>query len=350
MGNIEGAINLTLEAINRWRVEKTSNQHRPHLGASQIGHPCERHLWYVFHWCESQKFDGRMLRLFETGQLAEARFVEELRGIGCTVHDVDSDGRQFSVSAIGGHFSGSMDGCAKGIPEAPQTWHNLEFKTHSAKSFADLKKRGVLASKPTHYAQMQVYMALTGMTRSLYLAVNKDTDELYAERIREDKTAQKALLEKAERVIASNEPPSRISNDPSWYECKFCNFHSICHETQAPEVNCRTCAHSTAELSGGWSCARSASAKIPIEFQRTGCDQHRYIPVLLAGFTQVEDASDEQNWISYTNQINKQVFVNGDPSQGHYSSHEIRACGSKAALGDAVVNEFRATFSGRIDG
>ncbi len=42
---------------------------RKHLGASQIGHPCLRYLWYQFRWCAESKtsFDGRMLRLFETG-------------------------------------------------------------------------------------------------------------------------------------------------------------------------------------------------------------------------------------------------------------------------------------------
>jgi hypothetical protein len=39
-----------------------------------------------------------------------------------------------------GHFGGSMDAVALGIPEAPKTWHLCEFKTHNAKSFADLQK------------------------------------------------------------------------------------------------------------------------------------------------------------------------------------------------------------------
>ena len=42
---------------------------RPHLGASQIGKSCERALWYDFRWATSARFPGRILRLFETGQL-----------------------------------------------------------------------------------------------------------------------------------------------------------------------------------------------------------------------------------------------------------------------------------------
>ena len=173
---------------------------RDYLGASIIGHPCERYLWYCFRQCCKPNFDGRMYRLFETGDLEEARFVENLRAIGCKVHDTDENGEQFEVSAFGGHFLGHMDSAILGIPEAPKTWHVGEFKTHNAKSFAKLKKEGVQKSKPQHYAQVMVYMHLTGMKRALYLARNKDTDELYSERIRYDKAESKALMERAHRI------------------------------------------------------------------------------------------------------------------------------------------------------
>ncbi|KKK61528.1 hypothetical protein LCGC14_3013440, partial [marine sediment metagenome] len=129
---------------------------RGYLGASIIGHPCERYLWYCFRQCCSSDFSGRMYRLFETGDREEGRMAANLRSIGCEVHDHDDVGKQFEVSALGGHFSGHMDGCALGIPEAPKTWHVLEFKTHNAKSFKKLEKEGVQKSKPQHFSQMQI--------------------------------------------------------------------------------------------------------------------------------------------------------------------------------------------------
>lgn len=59
--------------------------------------------------------------------------------------EVDPEtGRQFRVEAHGGHFGGSLDAVALGLLEAPKTCHVVEFKTHSAKSFAELvvKLRG----------------------------------------------------------------------------------------------------------------------------------------------------------------------------------------------------------------
>jgi hypothetical protein len=82
-----------------------------------------------------------MLRLFETGRLEEERLIRNLRRIGVTVLDVDPEtGRQWHVQAYGGHFGGSMDGAGLGVPEAPKTRHALEFKTHNARSFAELRQ------------------------------------------------------------------------------------------------------------------------------------------------------------------------------------------------------------------
>lgn len=219
--------------------ESKADGHRQHLGASQIGKECERALWYTFRWYKQPKFDGRMLRLFETGQLAEARFVANLRAIGVEVHDADEKGQQFRVSEFGGHFGGSMDGAAIGIPGAEKTWHVVEFKTHGDKSFTGLAAQGVEFAKYEHFAQMQIYMGLTGMQRALYMAVNKNTDEIYTERVKYNEEVFAALLRKAERIIFSETPLPKISENPAYFKCKFCEFAEICHYKKPHEVNMR---------------------------------------------------------------------------------------------------------------
>lgn len=280
----------TIEAIYRKREERQGNGTRGHLGASQIGNECERALWYAFRWATQTRHSGRLLRLFETGQLAEARFVADLRSVGVEVHEIGEDGAQFSVTACRGHFGGSMDGAALGIIEAPKTWHVLEFKTHSAKSFAYLKAKGVEKSKPAHYAQMQIYMHLSGMDRAFYLAVNKDTDELYSERVKLDEADAMRLIAKADRVINAPEPPPGISSDPSFYLCRFCDHSAICHrETLAPR-NCRTCLHSTPVDDGQWDCERWHRI-LSLDEQKAGCGAHKYVPALVNG--EVKDTTDD---------------------------------------------------------
>lgn len=291
----------TVSAIYHAYEDAADTENRPHLGASLIGRECERALWYTFRWAGSEKHEGRLLRLFERGQREEAVFVANLRAIGCTVHDVDPrTGEQFRFTDVAGHMGGSMDAVALGVPEAPATWHCCEFKTHNAKSFKALADKGVAEAKPEHAAQMQLYMHWSGMVRALYLAVNKDTDELYSERLRYDKAAVETLIEKAGRIILADNPPARLSERPDWYQCRWCQFHGICHEGKLPAVNCRTCAHATSELDGDgrWSCYRF-KADIDVDAQRMGaqCPSHLFIPSMVP-LKQV-DASESAGWIEY---------------------------------------------------
>jgi hypothetical protein len=330
MAKVPEPLHSTAALIYQAYENDADSGNRPHLGASLIGHACERYLWMTFRWVESKKFPGRMLRLFETGQLEEARFVANLRRIGIEVHDVDATGNQWRVSDIGGHFGGSMDGAARGFPEAPKTWHVVEFKTHSEKSFKELSK-GVQTAKPQHYAQMQVYMGLTGMDRAFYMAVNKNTDELYTERVEFDQVEFARLKARAERVINAAEPPLKISEDPSWYVCKMCDFHEHCHGQAAPQVNCRTCAHSTPMTEGEvgeWICESKLNT-ITIDAQRTGCSSHRYIPILLQNFaTQTDYVNGD---VVYTDKDGV-VFGNGD-NPGSLRSKEIRSLRDKSVIG-----------------
>lgn len=326
----------TVSAIYGWRERMTENGHREHLGASLIGHECARHLWYVFRWAGREAFSGRMLRMFDTGKREEARVYAELRGIGCEVWADDGTG-QYRVSAVGGHFGGSMDGVVQGIPEAPKAPHVLEIKTHAAKSHADVAKKGVQASKPMHWTQMQTYMHLAGIDRALYFATNKDTDAIYTERVRYDKDTGERIIAKAEAIIRATEPPIRLSDDPEYFSCRWCSHASICHGTDVPEVNCRTCAYSTpSEATGKWVCeAGKAGIQRPGEAHQC----HRYTPPLLARLGTPEDADEES--VTYRTPEGAQ-FSNG-PRPG-FSSIEIHRSKDKRVFTDPTVVEALATF------
>jgi hypothetical protein len=285
----------TVDAIYAAYEAGQGDGYRDHLGASGIGGSCERAIWYGWRWATRARHTGRLLRLFDTGNLAEARFVSDLRRIGVTVMDVDpANGRQWTLRDASGHFGGSMDAVAIGFPEAPKTWHVVEMKTHSAKSFAKLKAEGVEASKPLHWAQMQAYMHLAGLDRAFYLAVNKDTDELFQERVRYDAEAALRLVARADRIIASAVPPARITNDPAWWECRFCPHNAACHSDAVPERHCRSCLHSSPTANGTWTCERQRMP-LPLRQQRQGCSAHLFIPDLIHG----EQVDAGEDWVAY---------------------------------------------------
>lgn len=292
---------------------------RPHLGASLMGHECRRFLWFSFRWTLAPSFPGRVLRLFDTGNLEEGRLVKDLRNAGIEVYDRDGS-EQFHVT-ISPHSGGSLDGIGRGFAESPNKWHVLEFKTHNQKSFDILNTQGVQKAKPLHFVQMQIYMLKMSQLypgqfdRAFYFAVNKNTDEIYAERVKLDHMEAQRHVGKALSVIESNTPAPRAYDDPRAPDCIFCPYHGLCftidnkngsewREIEGKwqftpfsrdrlERNCRTCLHSTPGDTGVWTCERGIVAD-----NKTGCSEHLFVPDLLFPW-KVINADREGDWVEY---------------------------------------------------
>lgn len=258
-----------------------SSPFRSHLGVSLIGRECARDLWYGFRWAKQPKFEARVLRLFNRGHLEEARFIALLQMIGVEVWYETDTGGQFRVSHFNGHMGSALDGVGKGIPDIPAlACAYTEFKTSAAKGFKKVKKEGILIAKPEHYTQMQVCMHKYDLPYGLYMMVNKDDDDIYAEIITLDRQYANAFLDRGGSIIFTDKPPMRIGSTPAWYKCKFCDKKEVCHGTELPEKNCRTCCHSTPEQDGAWSCAKG-NILIQSNDKYVGCDQHVYNPYML---------------------------------------------------------------------
>lgn len=343
--------------IHQALADGQDRDNRNHLGGSVIGRSCEREVWLSWRWARRPDFPGRIIRLFRRGQDEEEKVVADLRAIGLEVHDTDpKTGRQFRVEHMAGHFGGSLDGAVKGVPGHEATWMVLEIKTSASKPFAKLVKQGVEKAKPEHFAQMQTYMRLTGMKMALYLAVQKDDDELYTELVPFDKGKADAMLQRAENLIKATEPPARIADSPAWYECKWCDHRDTCHGEEAPLVNCRTCVHATPDLSGDhhcrWVCGKH-NRPLTRQDQEAGCEDHLYIPGLLP-FADPVDADPDGAWVRYKSEQGVQ-FLNGladkpigENEEQPWSSRNIHALGAKVLTDDPLLESIRRNF-GPID-
>ena len=266
--------------IDNYCDKKWKDENRTHLGFSMIGDECQRKLWYSFRWCKMPKPDPRIKRLFDRGHKEEDRFIDYLRGIGCTVEPFDPNYRllieptadeyivvnintveyseldsmgaidvsddlqhvhkaneqgitypvQWKVSASNGHSGGSLDG--KGyLPEKYGLTEEIlfEFKTHGDKSFRELKAKGMKLSKPVHYAQCCAYGYMMKLNYVCYVAVNKNDDDIHLEIVPLNHKTGETLVMKADRIILSQEPPPRLHENPTFWLCKMCNYFPICH-------------------------------------------------------------------------------------------------------------------------
>ena len=305
---------LTIDAIYKHYETSNGDWRRDHLGASLIGTECERSLWYTFRWASNPNFDGRMLRLFKTGYIEESRVVNDLRSIGIELYDRDpSTGKQIHYSDFGGHFAGSLDAIGIKFPEAPATWHVVELKSSNTKSFQQMRLKGVEITKPSHYFQMQCYMHWSKLERAMYIMVCKETDAIYQERVYYNKEVAERLISKARRIIFSENPSFKISNDMESFGCRYCPHKNVCSGKELPEINCRTCAMATPEENGTWTCGRTENV-ICSSIQRAGCIGHIFIPSLVP--LELINADPEAGTVTYAGDI-----VNGP---GHIESKDLR--------------------------
>jgi hypothetical protein len=322
--------------------EAVGDKPRIHMGASILGHHCDRWLWLSFRWAVIEKFPGRIRRLFRRGHHEESWIVADLGMIGVEITWTGDD-QQFLK--LGGHIGGSTDGIIEcGVPDAPNKRHVAEFKTHALKSWEAVAAKGVQLSKPMHYTQMQIYMHGTKIDRALYVAVCKNDDRIYTERVRYDQSHAEKAIAKGKRISTDDRIPPPCSTDPTWYECKFCAGHEFCHATNlTKEVNCRTCARATASPDGTWTCERWSGVIIPDEQQYDGCDSHVLHPDLVPWKLIPGDDEDEAIY-----EIHGHHVRNGEGGGEIFSSKEILANPIACATKDNLVMKVRSQLGGRI--
>jgi len=240
---------------------------RNHIGASVLGGSCKRQMWFNFRHSKLIKHEARIIRLFNRGHLEEPRFSNMLRSIGIEFHDVHPEtGKQFRTNFAGGHGGGSCDGMGIGFPEYPNEWVLSEYKTHGDKSFTLLLKGGVEKAKPVHFIQMIIYMYKFNLKHCLYMAVNKNTDEIWTEWVHADDELAMKYIANADEIVFGDHIPDRVSDSSAYFECRFCDYRSLCfHKGDEPHTNCRTCKYSRPGNEATWLCDIGGEELLPAE-------------------------------------------------------------------------------------
>lgn len=286
----------TLEAADRAYEAVQDRRWRSHLGMSQIGAPCDRALWYSFRWVQKPCFEALTLKRFEDGHRTEDLVIARLKLVpDIELHEADERGQQFRFEDFGGHFSGSCDGVALGLLEAPKTWHIIEIK--ASEKWTDLDKarkkvgeKNALAEwNATYYAQAALYMHYAGLDRHYIVAASPGGRRWTAVRTNADPVHAETLRARAERIIFTDEAPARIGEE-TYFQCRFCDYAALCHNGAEAERNCRTCLHVTPERDGTWKCAKFGHT-LSKDDQVAGCSEHRFLPSLVAA-----EQIDAQEW------------------------------------------------------
>ena len=323
MAVISAPPNPLLDALDRLHAQAGNGEmSRMHLGASQIGRPCSRAIWYVFRWAIPRKISTSGYRAIQDGHRGEQVMADWLRAVkGIQLWTEDENGQQFGFQSLSGHFCGSVDGVILGIPQAPKTPHVWEHKQTNEKKFNKLgklisghgEKAALALWDEVYFAQAQIYMRKMKLSRHLLTVCTPGNRAIMACRTEYDKTQSDLLMQKAEKIISAERPPLRLSERPDYFVCKQCEYHQLCHAGAEPSVHCRTCAHSTAQVSSDdgtpWRCELHVKSLNEIN-QRNGCESHAFHPDLLSNWANPQRADKKTGAITFK-RFDGVIFVNG---------------------------------------
>lgn len=228
----------TLSAMYKAIEDNQERQNRDYLGASLIGNPCPRQIWYVYNGYPRKDFSAKTLMNFEDGHRTEDLTAERLRMVeGIELHTHKEDGSQYGFSAFGGKFKGHCDGLIRGLKQAPKTIHIWEAKCSAQKKFDEFVRiRAKVGEKNTlkewnenYYAQAQLYMHFMGHDRHYTTVALAGGREYSSCRTEYAPEVAAFYTDRADKIIHAQVEPRKISEQKDYYICNWCDFKDICH-------------------------------------------------------------------------------------------------------------------------
>lgn len=237
MVKIPEPLDPTIEAMYRAIEAGQDRSKRDYLGASTVGHPCARQVYYTYHFGSPDK-EWRGLLAIEDGHRSEDLAAQRLRMVrGIELHTHDQNGEQYGFSDFDGKFKGHYDGLIKGLWQAhsiPHVWECKATNEKGYKAFEKAKKeygeKNALENwNKSYYVQAQLYMHYSGYDRH-YLTVSYAGGREYSScRTEYDAATAEQYRDRAYKIINATQPPPRIREEKDFWMCRLCQYKERCH-------------------------------------------------------------------------------------------------------------------------
>lgn len=292
----------TLDAMNKaMELKQKLDKPRNYLGASEIGHDCERYLFYSFRNACKRNISAKGLKAIQDGYDQEAKTIERLRALPfIELINEDEEGNQIGFETLLGHYKGHCDGMIHGLLQAPKTWHVFEHKSVNEKKFNDLKKtieekgekEALYNWDMMYYAQAQSYMHEFQLERHYTVVSTPGGRDHISCRTEYKRAYAERILEKTKNIIFENWTiPAKISDKREFFKCQWCHMKGICHDGDFPDVHCKTCRYREA-IDGGKNKCLATDTIIEETLLNVGCPSHIYNPALISGAKLLEHQDD----------------------------------------------------------
>jgi len=252
--NLCDRINAVIDAalIERRKKEPV----RTYLGASQIGDPCLRKLYYSYSHTPvdiGRELTARAIRIFDTGHAGEDAAALQMGAVDVPETDVfrttavrwmkdagfdlltrdPKTKEQFGFTVLNGRLKGHTDGKIVSGPLTDEIPYPVgwEHKALNTKNWSKIKRHGLKEASPLYYGQCHIYMGYMEWPAYIFTATNKNTQELNHELITYDAREAQTQTDRAVTVIRAVEAGDllpRLTDNPDFYLCKFCDWRFRC--------------------------------------------------------------------------------------------------------------------------
>ena len=213
------------ELINKFYLERQKDKEQHHIYITDAG-KCPRATFFKFKKAPRESLEARVLRLFDHGDSIHRLIMKPLfsiREIRVVASEVDIPPQDL------------IRGRADAIISDGKNLYLLDIKSMNSMVF-----KGLEEPKEENIDQIQLYLHFFKIKKGILLYVNKDTQELKEFLIDYDPVRAKNLLKdliQLKTKIDSNIIPSRLSDWPDNWQCKYCQFRDICQMAGPGEIN-----------------------------------------------------------------------------------------------------------------
>jgi len=212
------------EFIDKFYLDRQKDKEQHHFYITDAG-KCARAVFFKFKNVPRKAMEANILRLFDHGDHIHQLIMKPLLSVR-EVHVVASEVNVPPQEIISGR--------ADAIVSDGKKMYVLDIKSMNSMIFDKLAE-----PKEENVAQLQLYLHYFKIPTGILLYVNKNTLALKEFLIEYNKGQALALLRNLEGIkkkIDSDIIPSRLSDYPGNWQCRYCQFKEVCDMTNGGEV------------------------------------------------------------------------------------------------------------------
>jgi len=212
------------ELIDKFYLDGQKDREQRHFYITDAG-KCARALFFKFKNVPRKEIKANILRLFDHGDHIHQLIMKPLLSIR-EIHVVASEVKIPPQELISGR--------ADAIISDGKDLYVLDIKSMNSMIFKNLDQ-----AKEENIDQLQLYLHYFKIPKGILLYVNKDNQELKEFIINYDKKWATTLLsglKKLKEDIDSNVIPDRLPDYPENWQCRYCQFKSVCVMANSGEL------------------------------------------------------------------------------------------------------------------